>query len=194
MSVIRAAADVVRVVLGGAESTGKTTLATTLAAWFRVPWVAEYGREYTLEKYRDGLATDAWKPDEFVHIAREQQRREDAAAQALPRCVIADTDAFMTGIWYERYLGKPPASEDWPLDTSRSRIYLVPEPDVPFVQDAIRDGEELRSWMHDRTLAELRRRCIETIVLGGSYDERTRTAIEAVERILARSSDPAPGP
>ncbi|GAC1411706.1 MAG: hypothetical protein NVSMB64_21650 [Candidatus Velthaea sp.] len=178
------AADVPRIVLGGAESTGKTTLARVLAARFDVPWVEEYGREYTLEKYREGMATDAWEPAEFVHIACEQQRREDAAAGSLPRCVIADTDAFMTAIWYERYLGVPPPRADWPADSARRRIYLIPEPDVPFVQDEIRDGETLRAWMHDRTLAELASRGAEAIVLRGGYDERTATAIAAVKRLL----------
>src|SRR5207237_253098 len=41
-----------RVVLIGAESTGKTTLAGRLAELFREPWVAEYGREHWEAKIR----------------------------------------------------------------------------------------------------------------------------------------------
>jgi HTH-type transcriptional regulator, transcriptional repressor of NAD biosynthesis genes len=173
--------DVPRLVLAGAESTGKTTLATTLAERFGVPWVAEYGREYTEEKYRDGMLTDAWTPDEFLLIAREQVRREDATASTHPRFVVADTDAFVTRLWYERYLGAPPATAAWPLDHGRERIYLVPEPDVAFVADAIRDGEQFREWMHERTVADLAALGREVHVLRGDYATRTRDAIAFVE-------------
>jgi nicotinamide riboside kinase len=172
--------DVPRLVLAGAESTGKTTLARTLAEHFGVPWVAEYGREYTEEKYRDGMLTDAWEPAEFLHIAREQIRREDAAASTHPPLVVADTDAFATRLWYERYLGAPPAEAEWPRDHGRERIYLVPEPDVAFVADAIRDGEQFRIWMHERTLADLAALGREVRVLSGDYAARTRTAIAFV--------------
>ena len=172
--------DVPRLVIAGAESTGKTTLARALAERFGVPWVAEYGRTYTEEKYREGMQTDAWEPAEFLHIAREQVRLEDAAAAGRPRFVVADTDAFVTRLWYERYLGTPPAEEGWPADHGTPRIYLVPEPDVAFVADAIRDGEQFRRWMHDRTLADLAARGRETFVLRGGYDDRTRDAIAFV--------------
>ncbi len=168
--------DVPRLVLAGAESTGKTTLARTLAERFGVPWVPEYGREYTEAKYRGGMLTDAWTPDEFLVIAREQIRREEAAARTHPRFVVADTDALVTRIFYERYLGVAPAP-GWPEDHGRERIYLVPEPNVAFVPDAIRDGEHYREWMHERTLAELAARGREVHVLRGDYDTRTRNAI-----------------
>ena len=178
---MNAAYDAVpRLVIAGAESTGKTTLARALAARFGVPWVPEYGRAYTEEKYRDGMLTDAWEPSEFLHIAREQVRLEDAAASAGAAFVIADTDAFVTGLWYERYLGAPPAAEGWPTDHGRERVYLVPEPDVAFVADAIRDGEQFRRWMHERTLVELAAQGREVVVLRGTYDERTRAAMDFV--------------
>ncbi|MGD1067635.1 MAG: ATP-binding protein [Vulcanimicrobiaceae bacterium] len=179
--------DVPRVVLAGAESTGKTTLARALAERFGLPWVAEYGREYTEMKYRDGMATDDWTPAEFVHIAREQQRLEDAAARSGAPLVIADTDAFVTRLWYERYLGAFPALAAWPLDRARERIYLVPEPDVAFVPDRIRDGEEYRVRMHERTLDELRAGGRVVHVLAGSYAERTQTAFGIVQALLERS-------
>jgi len=172
--------EVPRLVLAGAESTGKTTLARTLAEHFGVPWVAEYGREYTEQKYRDGMLTDAWEPEEFLLIAREQVRREDAAASTGPPFVVADTDAFVTRLWYERYLGAPPSAADWPHDHGRERIYLVPEPDVAFVADAIRDGEQFRRWMHERTLADLAALGREVHLLRGDYAARTGDAIAFV--------------
>ncbi|HTU83917.1 MAG TPA: AAA family ATPase, partial [Candidatus Acidoferrales bacterium] len=44
-----------RVCIIGSESTGKSTLCAQLADYYRSAWVGEYGREYALEKLRNGL-------------------------------------------------------------------------------------------------------------------------------------------
>lgn len=62
-----------RVAVYGPESTGKTELATRLAARFRAPLVAEYARERWDAQGGLGL-------DDMLPVAREQWRREDAAA------------------------------------------------------------------------------------------------------------------
>ncbi|HVG43709.1 MAG TPA: AAA family ATPase, partial [Longimicrobium sp.] len=98
-----------RVVLVGAEATGKTTLARALAARYRTEWVPEYGREHW-ERRVAGLPLDGplppWSSDEFRAIAAEQQRREDEAARRANRVLLCDTNAFATGTWHERYLGR----------------------------------------------------------------------------------------
>ncbi|MGE3270007.1 MAG: AAA family ATPase, partial [Chloroflexota bacterium] len=70
---------VLRVVLVGAESTGKTTLARQLAAHYQTAWVPEYGRPYW-----DGLlpsAATAYSTQDFIHIAETQQAMEDMLAR-----------------------------------------------------------------------------------------------------------------
>lgn len=170
-----------RVCIAGAESTGKTTLCERLAARFRVPWVPEYGRAYTLDRARRvGLA--GWTADEFVHIAFEQQRAEDEAARRADPVLVTDTDALATRIWFEFYLGAAPS--DWPLPPSKISMYLLPFPDVPFVADEIREGEHRRFWMHERFQTELKRQGIPFAVLRGSYEERYEQAAAAIEALL----------
>jgi NadR type nicotinamide-nucleotide adenylyltransferase len=171
-----------RVVVVGAESSGKTTLCERLAARFAAPWVAEYGREYTLRKYADGPQT--WTREEFVHIAREQQRREDSAAREAGDVLLCDTDAFATELWLERYLGTRADLRGWPTRDRPVDLYLVPAPDVAFVPDGIRDGEHLRAWMHARFLEELSARGLPFAVLSGSYEAREREAIARIETLL----------
>jgi NadR type nicotinamide-nucleotide adenylyltransferase len=173
-----------RVCLIGAESTGKTTLCERLAEHFHAPWVAEYGREYTLEKVAGGEPY-VWRAEEFALIAREQQRREDAAALTATRLVLCDTDAFATEIWLERYLGPVPLPADWPARERPMDLYLVSDPNVPFVGDEIRDGEHLREWMHARFIEELTRRSFPFEVLTGSYDRRFEQAVAAIDSLLA---------
>lgn len=175
-----------RVCLVGSESTGKTVLCERLAARFDAPWVEEYGREYTLAKARTETA-DTWQPWEFVHIAREQQRREDEAARRSNGLVVCDTDAFATEIWLERYLGTH-VLPGWPERDRTIDVYLLADPDVPFVQDSIRDGEHLREWMFARFREELARRGLPFVVLAGNYAERERRAASEIESLLARTA------
>ncbi|MDP3458636.1 MAG: ATP-binding protein, partial [Hyphomonas sp.] len=101
---------VLRVVLIGAESVGKTTLCEQLAEHYATVWVAEYGREHWERKIAEQKTpageTPAWSDDEFVHIAEEQQRRENEAAARANRVLICDTNAFATATWFERYAGR----------------------------------------------------------------------------------------
>ena len=73
----RVVADVKRVCLLGAESTGKSTLAEALASRFDTLWNPEYGRPYT----QIGRPADApWTSWEFTHIARVHCWYEDFLA------------------------------------------------------------------------------------------------------------------
>lgn len=171
-----------RICVAGAESTGKTTLCERLAERYRTIRVDEYGRDYTLDK-ADGAGLNEWDPDEFLHIAFEQQRREDEAARRADPLLVCDTDAFTTSIWYEFYLRERP--KRWPLPPSRIALYLLAFPDVPFVADRIREGEHRRYWMHERFVTELTQLGKRFVVLQGGYDDRFEAAIAAIDALIA---------
>jgi HTH-type transcriptional repressor of NAD biosynthesis genes len=173
-----------RVVLIGAESTGKTTLAQQLAEHFQTCWVPEYGREHWERKVQGLTPLDPpphWSRDEFVHIAREQQRREDQLARIANRVLFCDTNAFATGTWHERYRNCRDPEVDAIGASDKVDLYLLTAPDVPFVQDGFRDGESVRQWMHDRFMAQLAGGPTPVVVIQGAYPERLAVAIAAVE-------------
>ena len=178
-----------RVVLIGAESTGKTTLASRLAEAFETVWVAEYGREYWEEKVK-GLSMDGplpgWRDEEFVTIAREQQRRENEAARKANKVLFCDTNAFATGMWFERYQGRRHAAVDAIGARDKVDLYVVTEPDFAFVQDGFRDGESVRGWMHGRFLEEVGGTGVEVLRVGGSLEERVGRVRGVVEKMIAK--------
>lgn len=181
-----------RVVVIGAESSGKTTLAARLAGEFATVWVPEYGRAHWERKVA-GLTMDdplpSWSPEEFVHIAAEQQRRENLAARQANRVLICDTNATATGTWYERYYGSRSPAVDAIGARDRVDLYLLCAPDVPFVQDGFRDGERIRAWMHGRFIAELQKTGVPTVLIDGlSWDVRTTRAVGAVRALLQSAS------
>ena len=189
-----------RVVIVGAESTGTTTLARALARHYRLRggpfagtlWVPEFGRELTERKLAALLAADetatvfdvTWDRDDFVTVADEQNAAEDAAASAGGPLLIADTDAYATTIWEERYLGS--TSDAVRARVRRPHLYLLTDDeDVPFEDDGLRDGEHLRHWMTGRFRSSLPSTGAPYRILTGPYATRLRSAVAAIDELLA---------
>ncbi|HVT79771.1 MAG TPA: AAA family ATPase [Phycisphaerae bacterium] len=179
-----------RVVLIGAESTGKTTLAAALAAKYQTAWVPEYGRQYW-EKKVAGLhmhgPLPGWTDEEFLHIACEQQRRENRAARAANKVLLCDTNAFATGMWYERYMGRRHPDVDAVGARDTAHLYLLALPDFPFVQDGFRDGEKIRGWMHERFVAAVAHTGVPWVSLGGTHETRLAQAAHAIDALISTS-------
>jgi len=174
-----------RVVLVGVESTGKTTLAAELAKELETVWVEEYGREYAERK----VASDdpAWATHDFVAIAQEQQRKENLQARSANQVLICDTNAFVTGVWHERYLEHRSPEVDAISVRDKVDLYLLTIPDFPFVQDGTRDGEHIRDWMHERFLARLVETQVPVVTLDGSHERRVRKALDEIEKLLTNT-------
>lgn len=178
-----------RVCIVGAESTGKTTLAADLARHFETTWVPEYGRAYTEEKIAQGTV-EHWRAADFTAIAGAQVALENAAARHSGPVLFADTDALATCIWEERYLGSAdPMTERIAAEARRPDLYLVTLPDVPWVADGVRDGDEaLRRRMTEQFRLRIARLGVPTVEIAGSFDERFALARTAVETLLRQAS------
>lgn len=172
-----------RVVVTGSESTGKTTLAERLAAHYGTVWVPEYARAY-LDGKGKPLDTSDVEP-----IARGQIAAEDAGARAANRVVILDTDLVSTTVYAEHYYVEYQA---WILSAARERIselYLLCGIDVPWVPDPQRDRSHLREKMHALFRGRLAELGANVVDITGSWDDRWRRAVVAVDAMLsARSS------
>lgn len=166
-----------RIVVLGAESTGTTTLAQALAEHFETPWVAEYGREYSLDKQSRGKSE--WFTEEFLEIAREQTRREDTAAREANRFLICDTNAFATTLWHRRYMGFRSEPLEEFAKSCRADLYLLTGDEIPFVQDGLRDGEAVRHDMHRWFEEALANQPVPWLQVTGTHEERLATAITA---------------
>jgi HTH-type transcriptional repressor of NAD biosynthesis genes len=169
-----------RVCLLGAESTGKTTLARTLAEAYGTLWNPEYGRPYTEIGRPRGAPWTSW---EFTHIARIQCWYEDFLAGSCARVLFCDTDAFTTAVFNEVYLGSP-ARDFEELVARHYDAYLVCGLDVPFAHDGVREFEERRRAMHERYVEQARRSGAPWTIVEGTVPERVDTARTIVDAVL----------
>jgi len=180
-----------RVCVLGAESTGTTTLAGSLAEKFKTTWVAEYGREYSEVKM---VSNDLdWRGEEFTRIAQEQTRREDAAARQANRVLICDTNAFATCLWHRRYMGSHSPAVEAVARAGRCDLYLLTGDEIPFVQDGLRDGEHLRHEMHTWFETALAGQTAPWALLRGPHETRMRESVRLISSLF-EGSGWSPGP
>jgi NadR type nicotinamide-nucleotide adenylyltransferase len=174
---------VVRVVLIGVESTGKSTMAEALANRLETRWVPEFGREYS------GAKTDSWNTADFVVIAQRQQEMENSAAEDAKRVLICDTNAVATSVWHRRYMGVYSEQVDAIAQQDRVDLYLLTTPDFPFVQDGTRDGEHIRHEMHTWFEERLNNQTAQVVRLKGDHESRLQTALDAIELASQQKAD-----
>jgi len=187
-----------RVVLVGAESTGKTTLALDLAqtlqarpgAWGATRVVREYGREWWATRVAVHRAQhpgagwpEGFTAADFAHIAATQTAFEAEAAREGGPVLVCDTDAFATALWAERYLSAltaevPPTVDHLP---GRRLYLLLGTRGAPFVQDGWRDGEAIREAMDARFRELLTASGAEFVTIEGDWAERKAQALAVIE-------------
>ncbi len=166
-------------VLHGPESTGKSTLAAQLAAHFGTVWVPEYGRTYCEVNGTDLV------PQDLIAIKKGHvAARAAMAGEAQGGLIIQDTDPLMTAAWSMMLFGHRLPELD--AFTEVGDLYLLMENDLPFVQDSVRffaDRERQERFMA-LCEAELVRRAVPYVRIGGSREARFESAIAAIRDVL----------
>jgi NadR type nicotinamide-nucleotide adenylyltransferase len=169
-----------RIVVIGAESTGKSTLAEALAEATGSVWAPEHGRWYW--EGRRHRPDQSWDSDEFSRIADAQHRLEhDLARQSTNGLVIADTDALVTAVWHERYLGSADPKLDELAESNVPDLYLLCADDFAWVQDGTRESSDQRSAMQRSIERRSAASGAPVVVLQGSHEQRLATALRALE-------------
>lgn len=169
-----------RICFHGAESTGKSVLAQQLSQELGLPWVPEYGREYA-----EHHGTD-FAMDDLLAIAAGHEARVQAALAAHPALVILDTDPLMTAAWAQMLFGTIPAEL---LAYPKADLYLLFEPDVPWIEDGTRffGSAPLRREFAALAEAMLVRAAVPFRRIGGTWAQRA-----AQVRQILTSSDQLP--
>ncbi len=161
---------IVNAVFVGAPSTGKTTIAESLAADYATVWMPEYGREYWDQHQVDHRLT----PVQLVEIARGHLVREDRLLPQAREYLFTDTNALTTRIFAHYYHGSAAAELEQLADACVSRydLYFLCDTDIPYEDSPDRSGEANRDDMQRQVIDDLHRRKIPYAILNGSLTER----------------------
>jgi NadR type nicotinamide-nucleotide adenylyltransferase len=176
----------VRVVVTGPESTGKTTLASDLAAHYGTVWVPEFARPYLDRKNAHGLPPSGLmvEPSDLQPIADGQTGSEDVLARRANRVLLCDTDVTTTCVYARHYLDLVPPAIDAESRRRRYALHLLLGVDVPWVPDPQRDRPGLRGEMYALFREALVERGHRFVEVCGSWEQRRARAIEAIDAVL----------
>lgn len=162
----------------GVECTGKTTLAEHLAHWLEAPLVSEAARAYLHGR------TD-YDRDDVLAIARAQLAAEQTALERAETVVVADTDLTVIQVWWEEKYGD---LDPWLVEALARRTprrYLLPQPDLPWEFDPLRESPHDRERLHERYRALLAADPFPSAEIGGRGAARFEGARHAVAEWLA---------
>lgn len=163
-----------RVCIIGAESSGKTSLAQSLAARLDTAWAPEFGRE--LWEHKGGALTF----DDMLLIAQVQAARELTLSQQAKQWLVCDTGALVTCFYSLDLFGAIDPALALLADQPYAATFLC-APDFPFVQDGTRRGDAFRQRQHEWYVAALNERGVAYTVLQGTLESRLSLAHERLK-------------
>jgi len=175
--------EIIKVVLFGPESTGKTTISEQLARYYNTVWVPEYAREYLQNKWNDERKT--CEPHDLLPIAEGQMRLENSLASKATELLICDTDLLETKVYSEAYyVGNcDPTLEKYALQ-NKYDLYLLTNIDIPWVGDDLRDKPNERQRMFNYFKEALEKYNRNFVILSGDKKTRLQTAIKHINQLL----------
>ena len=165
-----------KIVLTGPESSGKTTLAEQLAAHYKISWVPEYARSYLHQLGR------SYREEDLLAIAQGQVQQEDKAARANPHLLICDTSLLVILIWSRVRYGRchPWIKAQWQQRTVDH--YLLCRPDLPWHPDPQRENPHTRDELFVLYQQALQTKPCTTVE--GNKSARVRISVEVIDRLL----------
>jgi len=136
-----------KIIVTGAESSGKTTLCKNLSEHFKIPFAKEYASEFLNELGGN------YKQNDLLEIAKGQLKSELNSQ-------LLDTDLITIKIWSEYKYGN---CDKWIIEQiekqkTEKRFYLLCRPDIPWQEDKQRENPNEREKLfkiHKKELENL---------------------------------------
>lgn len=166
------------IVVTGAESTGKSTLAKALANYFEVPYIPEYARDYIQNLKEEYTYSDV------ELIARKQTEQLKESLKLKEPIIILDTWLLITKVWFEVVFKSVPDWIENEIKNTHIDLWLVCDTDLPWVADDVREnGGENRSLLHEKYIGEIEKYNYSYKIINGDCDSRVNNAIQAISKL-----------
>ena len=169
-----------KVVLTGPESTGKSRLARALAEHFDTLWVPEYARFYLSRLNRD------YRQEDLLRIARGQLQWEKAWEKHGKQVLFCDTSMLVLKIWS---LFKYQTCDSWITEQfkdQKDHIYLLCGIDLPWEDDPLREHPDRREELYQLYHRQLTASGHTFYEIKGEPSKRRQKAVEIVEQLLEK--------
>ena len=180
--------NLVKVVLFGPESSGKTTLSRQLARYYNTVWAPEFAREYLQKKWNNERKT--CEKEDLLPIAIGQMKLENKLAKRADKILICDTDLLETKVYSEEFYG---SFVDEKLNKAANEnqydLYLLTYIDTPWEEDDLRDRPEQRLEMFTAFEKSLKDNNKPYLLLKGDKETRLKNAVKAIDKIISEKGN-----
>ena len=188
---------IIKVVVIGPESTGKSSLCEQLANHYNTEWVKEYAREYLLTNGTE------YSYDNLLEIAKGQLDLENAAIELVDnkttnisesnsssKIILLDTNMYVLKVWCEFVFEK---CHPWILNQiveNSYDLYLLCDVDLPWVKDELREYPdlEIREKLYHHYKDLLVNQSTPWVNISGNYQQRLYNAINAIDSVCIKTS------
>lgn len=169
-----------KIVIIGPESTGKSTLSASLAAYYHTAWVPEFARTY-LEKLGR-----PYEQKDLLQMAKGQLLLEEEQMQRARRLLFCDTDLHVIKVWSEHKYGD---CDPWILRQISERkydFYLLTGIDLPWQEDPLREYPQARerAYFYQVYRDIVINSGVPWAEISGSGEQRLQKSVAAVEAFM----------
>ncbi|PKP25430.1 MAG: nicotinate-nucleotide adenylyltransferase [Bacteroidetes bacterium HGW-Bacteroidetes-2] len=175
--------NLIKVVLFGPESTGKTTLAGELALHYDTHWVPEFMREFLQKKW--DVKKEKCTPDDLMPIAIGQIHSENTLAKQANKILFCDTDLLELKVYSEVYYEGFCSTEiKNAVAQNQYDFYFLMYIDTIWEEDDLRDKPGEREALFSVFEKALKKEKKPYAILKGNKEERFKEAIQLVDDLL----------
>jgi HTH-type transcriptional repressor of NAD biosynthesis genes len=168
---------VIKIVVLGTESTGKTILTERLAKYFNCSSVLEAGRDLIPNSNSFGF-------DELHLVASEHAKRIDKAVLGHSPLIIIDTDIHITKSYARFVFNKELEVDDEIYNSNKADLYIYLNNDVEHQQDGTRLDKSNRDLLDLSHRTILREKNIKFVEIEGDWEQRFKRTLKEIELII----------
>lgn len=169
-----------KIVITGAESTGKSELAKQLATHYKGLWIPELARTYI-----EGLDR-AYTYEDVEKIAR-LQIEDEQKLQFNRKPIFFDTWLIITKVWFDFRFEQHPEWLHQAIRNSKIDMFLLCDIDLPWLFDPVREnGGENRKKLHQIYIEELKFYGFNYRIVQGIGPNRFQNAVEHLNSFMIK--------
>jgi nicotinamide riboside kinase len=168
----------IKIVLTGPESSGKTSLARQLSsALDGAVVVPEFARAYLNAKGPEYTFQD------YLNMAAGQIAWENWYLAQKPKYLLLDTDFTVFHIWGKKSYGAvPELIHAWQAE-AQDRYYLLCKPDLAWEPDPLREHPNDRAELFDLYVELLKAQHVPHTIISGTGTARLQAALDTIKAI-----------